>query len=1113
MGLKIMTGRQSMQISQAVYQDIKKARENGLENLYLLVPEQFTLGAETALIEALGQEGLSDIEVLSPKRLGLRVLKETGGLNIKVLDQHGRNMLLQKAMTLVQENLIMYKSSVQKSGFSQKIGELIVELKENELLPEDFDKVLEDLPSGLLKQKLTDIRKIYWEYNQLMGNDRIDDKDLHQLFLQKIPQASFLKSSAIWIDGFQNFSSQDYRMIRNLLTTARDLAVGLSVELDESAPDASAFSLTRNTLNRLKEIGASVEADLKMVSIDEKEFSSPEICFLQKNLFAYPQSVWKKSVDKIKMFQNQNVWEEVEQGAVEILKLIRQENHDYKDIVVLTGDMDLYQNIIKGVFTQYGIPFFLDELRPIGDNHLIEAVSSALESVAYHYRHDDLMGYIKTGFSPISLEEGQDLENYVLEFGIKGFKWKTPFTKISQNPSLELEVLNSLRERVIDPLLTLESRVKGKKSYRQMTEAVYTFLVETKVNEQLDDLSQRLLEAGDFEIQSAYDQIFSRLMEVFDQLVETMGEEEVAFNEYIRLLKTAIQDYQLGVIPPHGNFVNITDLKRSRNAPFKTLLIFGMNEGKIPGTGSEPNLITDTERKTLENYQLHFQNNLAFQMEQENFLIYDVLTRPKERLFLFWALSDLEGNSLQPSLFIERILNSFELIKINSTIGKSNNRVLDHICRPEVTIWELIHFLKGNQIYSEEEAAIWQAVYNWFLKNGYQKEIERTLQATQSSEAVKRLSPEQALSLYGKKMSSSVTRLEQFRKCPFSHFVQYGLKPEERLIYEVAAPEIGILLHQVVDDFFKWAKAEDIDLHQLKEGDKEKKIAQLMEKNLPGIRTNVFNSSASYRYLGKKLERVGKRSIDHLISQLVAGDFVPFQSELVFEQPVKDLKEEFYLYGKIDRVDLYEKDQETWVKIIDYKTGKKKLSYGDIYYGLSLQLVVYMDGCLSVLKKENLVPGGILYFHVDDPVIAAKIDNSREDFKEQLQKEMNKAFSLNGLISNDASVIEAMDEAGNSSEFLPVRETIDREAFEELIEYVRELVKELVSEIYSGEIAVRPVKNKEITACTYCRFQGICQFDPEISPEAYQNIGGSMKKEEFFAAIRKEPENEQEMDS
>ncbi|WKY43603.1 hypothetical protein Q5O14_13285 [Eubacteriaceae bacterium ES2] len=357
MGLKIMTGRRSAQLSQAVYQAIETAQAQGQDNLFLIVPEQFTLGAERALIEVIGQNGLSGVEVLSPKRLAVRVLKETGGLMIKVLDQHGRNMLMHKAMIQVQENLVMYKSSVQKSGFSQKISDLIAELKENETQPEDLSKVTAELSAGLLKQKLDDIRLIYQEYNLLLGEDRIDDNDLHQLFVEKIPQASFVKNASFWIDGFQNFSAQDYQMIRNLMVAAVDLIVALPYA--EGSPDANVFDLTANTMKRLKEIGITEEVSFSLIPVNEKEICAPEICFLEKNLFAYPPAVWAEAAANIKLFQSQNVWEEVENGARAILRLIREEAYDYRDIVVLTGIWNFTAVLLKGFLPSLGFLFSL----------------------------------------------------------------------------------------------------------------------------------------------------------------------------------------------------------------------------------------------------------------------------------------------------------------------------------------------------------------------------------------------------------------------------------------------------------------------------------------------------------------------------------------------------------------------------------------------------------------------------------------------------------------------------------------------------------------------------------------------------------------------------------
>ncbi len=1105
MGLRIISTRRSADLSKRIYGEIGQDLSNKADSLFLLVPEQFTLGAEAQLMAYNKLKGLLGVEVLSPKRLGMRVLKESGGLNKTHIDRHGRNILLQKAMTQVQDQLSLYKSSVQKTGFLEKIGALISELKENDLGPEAFKKVTDD---GILKQKLADIGLIYEKYNALMGDEHIDEEDLQELFCQKIRDCQFLKNAKIFIDGFQNFSFQDYRLIENLMIQAKELVIGLPLDLSDR--DAEVFNLTANTFERLKMIAASHQLSFSHQIVKEENSPKSEIQFLERNLYTYPPQTMPGPIKNIRLFQNQTIWDEVENNAQQILKLIREKNYAYKDMVVLAGDLDLYGDVIKGVFSQYQIPFFLDELRPIGDNHLIEALITALEAIASNYRSDEILGYVKTGFSPVSLEDSRDLENYSLEFGIRGSLWKKPFTLDSQNPSLDLEKINANRLALMTPLENLRKKIKGLTSCAVITTALYEFLIETKVPETLDRLIDRLSEAEDYESLEAYQQIWNIMMKVFDQMVETIGSDEILIDEYVRLLKAGIQDYHLGVIPPQGDFINITDLRRSRSQAFSLLFILGLNEGKLPGAGSEPNLITDAERRILESHQVYLQNNLFFQMEQERFLIYDLFSRPQKSLFIHWALSDLEGNSLQPSPLLRRILTIFPDLLIESKLQESKDAVWDQINRPDLSLWKLIQYEK-NQGPKDELAIIWAAVKEWIEASPYQSQYHNGLKALSYKGVDASMGASQAQRLYGKNMRTSISRLEQFVQCPFSHYLTYGLKPGKRLVYQLEAPEIGNLLHDLVDGFFKQVEVKE--LSSLKEEKKQVIIADLMKKILPTIKKNIFNSSYHYQYLGKKLQRVGKRSIDAIIDQVEAGKFLPEKTEFQFEKNLEASFGDVKIHGKIDRLDLYRKDGETWLKIIDYKTGKKTLRYEDIYFGLSLQLVVYLDGALTELNEENLLPGGIFYFYIDDPILRMDSDSDPEVFNQKLQKELTKAFKLNGLFLDDEAIIGAMDEKRDKrkSDILPLytgQALLSQDQFQLLLAYVRDLVEKQIKEIYGGQIKAQPYKKDQITACTYCQYQGICQFDEEITKEGYWSFKKAMTKEEFFNLIRGEADDE-----
>lgn len=1113
MGITMIVGRQSQRLSEEVYRQIGAALDAGKEKLYLVVPEQFTLGAEEALIKANRLSGLLDVEVLSPKRLENRVLQETGGLTKTYMDSHGKNMLLQKTLGDIQEQLTIYRSSVKKPGFLLNIADLIGELKQNEISPENLEETRKRLNQGIMPQKLGDVIKIYRHFQELLGNDRKDEEDLRNFVCGKIPTAEFLKDSEIWIDGFQNFSAQDYRMIGNLLETATEIHIALPWDPNPVARDQEVFHLTATTMDAIKAIGARAQVSFKVEKISSVHQKKPELAHLEANLFAYPKLKYLEAVHQISLIQCQNTWEEVEMGAHTILELIREEGLSFRDIVVLAGDLDEYGSIIKRIFAQYQIPFFMDDLRAIGDNHLVEAVVTALEAIQSNYRLDDVIGFVKTGFSPISLSECEDLENYALEFGIRGKQWEQEFSKISQNSALELVSLNALRVKLITPLAQLKAALKAGQTCQDYTRTLYEFLVTIKTPEKIEALVEQLLQEQNYEAMEIYHQIWNILMEVFDQIVETMGSDEVTGEEYLRILKSGFQGYQLGIIPPYRDYVSITDLRRSRSSAFEVLIVFGLNEGKIPGAGSEPNLFSDLERQILGANQIWLQNNRSFQMDQERFLVYDLLTKPQSRLVLHWALADLEGNSQQPSILVSQILGIFPTIEIISTLTDGVAAFWNSLSTPDATLWHLVNYLRKSQTESsatQQERVLWAEVLDWYQNNpAYRKNIDNLMQALNYAGVSQAMTGTEAAALYGKNLRTSITRLETHRQCPFSHYVRYGLKPEGRPIYTIAAPEIGTLLHELIDGFFRAVREQQLDLRTLPKIKRDILLEEVLESCLPQIKTNVFNSTGQNQYLGKKLERVGKKSIDILVQQLCAGDFEPQATEFCFEQELSlpDAKlGEVKIYGKIDRLDLYQKDGHTWVKVIDYKTGSKKLGYDDIYYGLSLQLLVYLDGAMTVIPAEEILPGGTFYFYVDDPM-------PRLDFGENVQAAINKSFKLNGLLLDDDLVIAAMDHDADAktSDILPVYRSefkLKQDEFTDIIDYVRKTVIRQIKNIYQGDIKIRPYKKGADYACQYCDYKGICQFDEAISQGGYEVLKSAMKKEQFFTLIREGEGNE-----
>ncbi|MGL4607100.1 MAG: PD-(D/E)XK nuclease family protein [Eubacteriaceae bacterium] len=1111
MGINIITGRQSQVLSSIIYNEIGKTLKKGKDGLFLIVPEQYTLGAEEALIQTQNLKGLLGVEVLSIKRLGNRILHETGGLTKTFMDAHGKSMLLQKTFNEIQKELTVYAASVKKPGFLISMSDLITEFKQNEITPKVLKTSIETLETGMTTQKLEDIYKIYAHFMKAMGENRLDQEDLQQLICKQMFSADFLRRKNFWFDGFQNFSEQDYRLIRGLVTLGESVSFALTLDFQEK--EGEIFRVTKDTYYKIKNIGGEAMVDFMVKEIPYENCRSQTLQHLEKNGFGFPRDILEVPVKDIILTQCQNIWEEVEKGAQKIVDLVRDKGFSYHDIVVSTGAMEDYGSVIKRVFRQYNIPFFMDDLRNIGNNHLIEGIMSILETILGYYRFNDIFGFIKTGFGPIHFEESEDLENYALEFGIRGSQWEREFTKVSENEDINLEELNACRERLITPISKLREEMKGKVSCESRTKILYDFLEDIHTLEKINALTEKLFLEEDYENFEIYKQIWNILMAVFDQIVETMGDEEVSLEEYTAILKSGFQGYQLGVIPSQREVVNITDLRRSRSGSIKVLMVFGLNEGIIPGLGSEPNLITDAERRILLEHHLFLQNNREFQMNQENFLVHELFSKPEKLLYLYWSLTDLEGSSQQPSILVNQITGIFPKLKIRSTLHEGLSCTWDKISTPTSTFEHLSHFLKdmksknkGN--FDENEVMIWRSAEAWYeSQSSYKEDLEGLNKALGYKGLEDEILPNEALKLYGRKMETSISRLETYRKCPFSHFVKYGLKPKGRPMYEIKNLEIGNLLHEVMEGFFETVEKREIDLTKASKELTHGIVEELIEVKLPQIKSNVFNSTGQYQYLGKKVERIGKKSVDMMIAHLMSGGFTPKYHELEFKKEIcipQELRgmnlETLRIRGKIDRLDLYEKEGKTWVKIVDYKTGLKKLSYSEIYYGLSLQLIIYLDGAIHEIQGEHVLPGGTFYFHLDDPLPKLELNKS-------VEAEINKAFDLNGLLLDDPEMIEGMAFEGEKA--MPItnisESKLTLEEFEILIDYVRKTVVQQVSQIYQGDIRIKPYDRKEAgRGCDYCEYHGICQFDEDIRRTGYEIMKKTIKKNEFFNLIKEQ---------
>ncbi len=1099
MSIRLLMGRQERQGEtkhQRIYHEIAKQIKKGRDHLFLVVPEQYTLGAERALMAETGLPGLMQVDVLSLERLADRIFTEAGGAVRAVVDEHGQQMLLAKSIIASRDALEVYKRSAGRPGFLQDMTAFINELKENDIDCGGLEAVAaQSGGQSLLSRKLQDIHTIFKNYEDALGQERLDGADRSVLLCEKIEKVSLLHDAMIWLDGFYTFSARDFEVIQALAARTTQLTMTLTGDQDAGVPDASVFEICRDTQDRMASIARETGQAFELIDCTQKASDATPLDFLEHELYSYNPSRWQGAVPAIHLRQCMDLWDEAEQAARQIISLVRDQGYRYQDIGILVGSPDSMGSTIARALALYDVPCFVDRLEAIEDHPLIEGFLAALNAVDTRYGKNALFGYAKSGFATVSPEAWMDLENASIAFGIVGLKWEKPFTQTALAEDYSLPDLNRDRAALIDPLAALRRAMAGEKTYRQRLVAAVDFLQAIDVSKTLDQMGELLEANGDFETLSQNNQIWNILMTVFDQIDSALGEEMCTLNEFINVLTGGVTTYHIGVLPERQDVVMITDAFRSRGSGARALFILGANEGLLPSETGRFAVLTDGERARLKARGLMLQDDEAYRRTREDYSIYCQIAQVTDDLFCSYAMNGEDGASLRVSSLVDQIRRVFPDVPVQSALNPSEAEALDWITATPGTLNALA--LKKSE--KSQLSGTMEALVGAGLKD------QGLCLPDMVFKHQDRLHQDVAVRLYGEPVSASVSRIERYRSCPFSHFVQYGLRPRPRREYVVDPPDIGTLLHSVIEHVFKTVKQQGTTLDALEPEQRDALVTEAMNTLLPQAHYKVFESTGAYQFLGRKLNRVSHQTVRMLSEHLSRGAFSFRYSEHQFEQrlQVPDLKNNVRIRGIVDRIDTYVKEGETFVKVVDYKTGNPDITMADVYYGLSLQLLVYLDESLALCGENETasIPAGTFYFHVDDPVVKEKIKDP-----ELLQKKIDQAFQMNGLFLDDPRVMNALDEDnGRSSDIFKKgsrTNKLSRDEFEDILDYVKWIIADSVKGIEKGDIALKPYKMGSKCACDFCDYRAVCQWDSRIDQAAYRVLDAAVSKAQLLKRAR-----------
>lgn len=1150
MGLKFVLGRGGIGKTSFMLNEIKKrVQDNETSPVILLVPEQYSFEMEknmSKLFQGEEKDKYLRSRVLSFKTMSSIVFSKVGGLTDVNINSSGKAMIIYKSIDKISNELKVYGRSSTQSGFVGSITDMISELKQYNVSPEILENIAGEIDNETLRYKLMDIAKIYGEFEKNLHENYVDSQDMLTSLSAKLQQCDYFKDAYIYIDEFTGFTPNQYGVLRQLLKQAKDVYISLTIDslTQFTYSKNDAFSRTKYTYEKLYKIaaeeGVKIYPNINLNAEDVKRFKgNEELQHLEAFYHAYPYRRYEKKTEHIKIKEFNNLYDEVEQVAKDIVHLVRDKKVRYKDITVATRDLNRYDFLVKSIFKEYEIPNFIDEKREAKSNPIIVLILSALEMKNRRYSYETMFRYLKSGLIGVSEEDISLLENYVLQNGIRGKKWFEERWDYRVNPNYlaeesefdleQKERINATRDKVLEPIIKLQDKLKRtNKTVRDICTYVYEFLLDINIEETLEKLINNFNEKGDLEIAKEYSQVWQIVVDILDQMVELMGDEKISLDKYMKVISLGFDEYELGLVPPSMDQVLVSSIDRMKNSNTKYLFLIGTNDGIFPLISKESGLLTDKDRDTLDKRGVQVDIDSKTKTYEEQFLVYKALTYTSENLILTYPISDHEGKTLRPSIIISRLKKIFPNINIKSyllrDLDNSTDLALDNITVKAPTFNELINAVKDFEIRGVINE-VYLDLYRYFLNSEeYKNKLEKVVSGLSYTNQVEKVESDKIKKLYENK-NLSISKLERYAQCPFSYFIQYGLKAQERKEYSFTAPDLGSFIHNILDIFSKSLNKDKLNWHEIDEDYIRSRVSLIVDEMVNKIPGFILNSSERYKYLAYRLKKMLVSAINIISIQIKQGNFEPVDYEVSFKKngkypPIKIVLndgEEITLVGQIDRIDELDKDDSKYIRIIDYKSGDKSINLTEVYYGLQLQLLVYLDAIIESdrHKKSNLKPAAILYNRIDNPII-----RSNEDQKDAvINEEILKKLRMNGLVLKDVDIIGEMDmslKEGERKTSLVIPANLDKNGnigrytkgvtepeFDILRDYVKHEVKELCERMVGGDIGIVPCKNKNGTSCDFCTYISICQFDVSIKGNTY-TVLNDKSDEEVIRLMEKE---------
>lgn len=1095
--LQLILGRAGYGKTEYVFSSIKTLVEEGEENILLITPEQFSFIAEKRLLTELGEDKINRVESLSFTRLASEISTRFGGDALPTLSKGAKAVKMKEAIETVQDNLVLFNKNKITVSFINSVIKIYDEMKSCRVSAQDILDASENTEKEILKRKLKDVSMIIAAYDALINNEYYDNAcELTRLY-EKLVKLTYFSGRTVFIDGFSGFVAQEYKVLEVILKQAKAVYITFCTDSYKSRDKYDLFSYVNSNIQILRDVTKKAGVEfLTPLQLDKNfRFKNEALKLVEKDVFSNIKTVSEDEPENVTVYCAKNICDECDRVSLEISRLLRR-GYKASEIAVICRDLDKYERELCYSFNKFNIPYFNDERQSITSQPLIMLVNFLLRTVIYSYRSEDVFSLLKTGLTGLGENEISELENYVYLWDIKGNAWKYEFTKnpegfsedISESSREVLDSVNKSREYVIGAITKFQSRSKNN-SVLEICKALYGVLKDLSADKRLKELAIKLSEDNKTALAEEQGKIWDMLMDILDKLVLVAGDKTVSLTEFYKLFNLMVTSEDLGTIPIGLDNVQLGSADRIRCDNPKAVFVVGANEGEFPQSVVSAGLFSENDRIELINNDFKLYSYGETLNAQERYFAYMAVSAASEKLFVSYIGS---GDNSSPSSIVTGITTVFPDLKV---VNSSSTHSLESI-ESKANAFEIL-----SSSYSKQDELI-STLENYFQADSEYSSRLSAVKRLYSNDDIVINDIDTAVSLFKNNMYLSASRIEDYYNCAFRYFCKFGIYARPRQKAKMDPMQTGTVIHYVLENIIKDKGSRGLTTLS------DAEITKLVNSYLTDYLTNKMGDadefSARFKYQFLRLSKMLCYVVFRLRDEFLHSDFEAkaFELEIGEDKAVKSRKiilpdgGSIEIKGAIDRVDVYENGGKKYVRVVDYKSGRKDFRLSDIIYGLNLQMFIYLFTLADSESEYSGISSGVLYMHSSRSYLSLE----RGATDDKIKSEENSSFCMKGVVLNDEenTVAEHM-ERELEGKYIPVKyvkktgslkgNIVTLEELGKIARKIDELVENMGISLHSGRISQNPVNGKgHDKTCEFCDYREVCMNRRELPPRELKEL-------------------------